>query len=133
MKVTKETHLLSLQLAFNEKFPHLKISFYKGKHDKNELSPIAEELFRDFSVGELNPDFTEAEFIFYEHETVSDFEDKMEKTFGLHVQVLRKSGQTWIQTSVTDEWTLKKQEEHGHWPKEIKPQKMVGQQINSKK
>ncbi|MBP6397801.1 MAG: hypothetical protein KBF57_02945 [Saprospiraceae bacterium] len=114
MKVTKETHLLSLQLAFNEKFPHLKISFYKGKHDKNELSPIAEELFRDFTVGELNPDFTEAEFIFYEHETVSDFEEKMEKNFGLHVQVLRKSGQTWIQTSVTDEWTLKKQEEHGH-------------------
>lgn len=114
MKVTPDTHLLSLQLAFNEKFPHLKIAFYKNAHDRNELSPIAEEVFRDYTMGEVNPNFTGAEFLLYEHEKVNDFEEKMEKQFGLHVQVLRKSGQTWIQTSVTDEWTLQKQEEHAH-------------------
>ena len=114
MKVTIDTHLLTVQLAFNEKFPHLKIAFYKNAHDRNELSPIAEEVFRDYTIGEINPDFKESEFLLYENEKVSEFEEKMEKIFGLHVQVLRKSGQTWIQTSVTDDWTLKKQEEHAH-------------------
>lgn len=113
MKVTKETHLLSLQLAFSEKFPHLKLSFFKNQHDKNELSPLSEEVFRDYEIGELNPNLAEGELVLDENETVAAFESKMEKIFGLHVQVMRKSGHTWIQTSVTDDWTLQKQEEHG--------------------
>ncbi|MBK8699167.1 MAG: hypothetical protein IPN29_06340 [Saprospiraceae bacterium] len=113
MKVTYDTHLLSLQLAFSEQFPHLRLTFYKNKHDKNELSPISEEVFRDYTIGEYNPDFIERDLELNGDETVASFEAKMEQEFGLHVQVLRKSGTTWIQTSVTDDWPLSKQESHG--------------------
>ena len=40
--------------------------------------------------------------------TVETLESMFEDEFGLHVQVFRKSGETWLQTSVTDHWTLEK-------------------------
>ena len=112
MKITPDTHLFNLQLAFEEKFPKLKIEFFKSKHDKNEISPLTEEILSDLTVKELNPDFQEKFLLLFETEKVSAFERRMEEEFGLHVQVLRKSGSTWIQTSVTDDWTMLKQEEH---------------------
>jgi hypothetical protein len=33
--------------------------------------------------------------------------------FNLSVQVFRKSAGTWIETSVTDDWTLKQQNDEG--------------------
>ena len=112
MKITPDTHLFNLQLAFEEKFPKLKIEFFKSKHDKNELSPLNEEILSDLTVKELNPDFQEKFLLLFETEKVSAFEKRMEEEFGLHIQVMRRSGSSWIQTSVTDDWTMLKQEEH---------------------
>jgi hypothetical protein len=42
---------------------------------------------------------------------------ELEKTFAdqfkLNVQVFRRSGNFWLQTSMTDDWTLQNQNEHG--------------------
>ena len=35
----------------------------------------------------------------------------IEEEFGIHVQVLRKSGRVWLQTTATDDWTLAEQEQ----------------------
>jgi hypothetical protein len=45
---------------------------------------------------------------------VHEFEKAMESTFGLHVQVFRKSGNVWLETSATDGWTLDEQNDEGH-------------------
>ncbi len=37
---------------------------------------------------------------------VAELESAFSKTFGLAVQVFRKSGNVWLQTTATDEWTL---------------------------
>jgi len=37
----------------------------------------------------------------------------MEDQFGLHVQIFRKSGDLWLQTSKTDEWTIEHQNARG--------------------
>ncbi|MEI9910895.1 MAG: hypothetical protein WDO71_15215 [Bacteroidota bacterium] len=45
--------------------------------------------------------------------TVGQLEDIFQKQFGLQVQVSRRSGTLWLETTMTDNWTLKQQNDHG--------------------
>jgi hypothetical protein len=45
--------------------------------------------------------------------SVAELENAFEEYFGLSVQVYRKSGKMWLQSTITDDWTLKEQNEHG--------------------
>jgi hypothetical protein len=45
--------------------------------------------------------------------TVTDFENALMDQFGLSAQVFRRSGNLWLETTITDYWTLKQQNEHG--------------------
>ena len=45
--------------------------------------------------------------------TVSDLEQKFAELFGLSVQVFRKSANVWLETTVTDGWTLEEQNRQG--------------------
>ena len=40
---------------------------------------------------------------------VAELESAFFVTFGLAVQVFRKSGKVWLQTTATDDWTLEEQ------------------------
>ena len=48
-----------------------------------------------------------------QNETVSTLENELWKNFGLSAQVFRKSGNLWIETSLTDSWTLEQQNREG--------------------
>lgn len=44
---------------------------------------------------------------------VADFENEWLEEYGLIVRVLRRSGDSWSKTSITDSWTLRQQNDHG--------------------
>jgi hypothetical protein len=44
---------------------------------------------------------------------VSKVEMGFQESFGISVQVFRKSGKVWLETSATDCWTLEEQNEQG--------------------
>jgi len=48
-----------------------------------------------------------------ETDKVSDLEKVLWDQFGLSAQVFRKSGNLWIETSLTDSWTLSRQNKEG--------------------
>lgn len=45
--------------------------------------------------------------------TVAGLEKLFVETYGLNAQVFRKSGNVWLETTMTDNWTLKQQNDHG--------------------
>jgi hypothetical protein len=45
--------------------------------------------------------------------TVEELEKSFLVKFGLNVQVFRKSGKSWLETTITDKWTLEKQNTQG--------------------
>lgn len=45
--------------------------------------------------------------------TVNELEQLFKTKFGLNIQIFRKSGNSWLETTVTDNWTLEKQNEEG--------------------
>jgi hypothetical protein len=44
------------------------------------------------------------------HFKTSTFEQTLKEKFGINVQVFRKAGELWLQTTITDHWTLAEQE-----------------------
>jgi len=45
--------------------------------------------------------------------TVGELENSFLEKFWLNVQVSRRSGNLWLETTMTDKWTLKQQNDHG--------------------
>ena len=52
--------------------------------------------------------------------SVNELEQQFKSRFGLNIQVFRKHCKTWIETTVTDNWTLVKQNEEGRTLSELK-------------
>jgi hypothetical protein len=103
----------SLQRSFNSIFPFLKIEFFTKPHEKGK--PTAgkylvnpKRVLGEFSGSEISTTVSVDENL-----TVYELERMFEESYGLHVQVFRKSGRIWLETTATDEWTLGSQNEQG--------------------
>lgn len=111
IEVKENITINDLQQSFEEKFLYLKLMFFKKPHLAKEGSSKKDVLNGSTKLNNLinkNGDVT-----FDENTTVNELEDLFKEKFGLNVQVFRKSGTSWIETTVTDNWTLKKQNEQG--------------------
>jgi len=106
MKIKKDTMISAINESFIEAFPYLKLVFYKKSHDHFHGSMKKDEITEDLEAGILNPEFKEGVVEWKGDMSVDNLETYLEETFGLHAQVFRKSGDLWLQTSVTDHWTL---------------------------
>jgi hypothetical protein len=112
--VIKDDLLLSaLKTEFNSYFPFLKIEFFKAPHKigegsaKNLLYSDTRSI-KDCRIRQVNGNYD-----FSDDLPVSTFEDRFLHEFGLSVQVFRKSGNIWLETSATDAWSLKQQNQEG--------------------
>ena len=109
--ISKDKKIHEVQQYFNSKYPFLKLEFYKlentdpafavKKHLSHSITLKAAGL-RDSGLIDIQNDLT-----------VGDLEKMFLNKFGLNVQVSRKSGTLWLETTMTDKWSLQKQNEHG--------------------
>ena len=128
MIITDKKNIREVQKEFNEKFPYLKIEFYKGKHGSGEGSPIKERLNPEQPIGAIRKKHNEGDLSIDGDLSVSEFENALLKKYGLNVQVFRKSGNLWMQTTATDTWTLNEQNRKGgsselHYKEKYKAEK----------
>lgn len=110
--IKKSGRVSDIQQEFNNLFPYLKIELFKNPHTYQELSPKNEMIDSLTPLGKLiNCDAKALDVD--EKMTVGEFENLLQQECGLFVQVFRKSGRIWIGTSLTDTWTLEKQNKEG--------------------
>jgi hypothetical protein len=113
IKISNERRLSGLQADFNALFPFLKIEFFKTPHKIGEalaknLIHVNSRFVRDCRVSK-----TEGDLIINEQMTVNELEEQFLSKFGLSAQVFRKSGNVWLETSATDSWSLRQQNDEG--------------------
>ena len=103
----------TLQKEFNKSFPFLKIEFFsepciKGKgNSKDKIISTNEILNRFQSKKQFR------KIAFTKQTSVSELEENFLTKFGICMQVFRKSGNVWLETTSTDDWTLEQQNEEG--------------------
>jgi hypothetical protein len=111
LDISQNRTIGDVQKDFNSEYPFLKLEFYKlqkfdealtvRKHlDKSSLLKVAG--VKKAGMVEINGRMT-----------VKEFETLFSRDFGLVVQVSRKSGMLWLETTHTDNWTLAKQNDYG--------------------
>jgi len=67
----------------------------------------------ELSIGQVRTLHNEGDFRIDSKLPVGEFEQKFLAKYGLNVQVFRKSGNLWMQTTATDSWTLAEQNRKG--------------------
>lgn len=108
MKLTfnSKTPIKDIQKEFSKAYPYLKIEFYQNPHEKTELSAGQERIPPETILGDIG-DFVSALSIdMSEDRPVSEMEAEFYARTGVAVQVSRKMGNIWIETSVSDDKTL---------------------------
>lgn len=107
--IDKTQKLITIQNEFQKQFPFLKIEFYKHTHSLGLGSPKKNTLNSELTIGDVKKNNLSGTIKINGLMKVAELESAFFVTFGLAVQVFRKSGKVWLQTTATDDWTLEEQ------------------------
>lgn len=106
--------LRDIKEQFNNKFPNLKIEFFEQTHEVGEGSP-KQAIYDDaFRLKDIRKEGSMEPISIHGNTKTSTLEKHFEEEYGVSVQVYKKRGKTWIQSTSTDDWTLSEQEESTH-------------------
>lgn len=110
--ISPDTTTDQLKSAFADAFPGLRLGFFTKAHHAFESSPAKHLISQhDVPLGQLSARLSTGTLEISPSTRVSDLESMLESDYGLHVQVFRKSGNIWLETSVSDHLTLSEQQE----------------------
>jgi hypothetical protein len=100
-----------VEKEFNRIYPFLKIEFANN----NDIRPDAADLEGpDYDVLRTRAKHLLLDEMSIKDSTkVSELETALQQVFDYPAQVFRKSGNFWIGTRMTRDWTLKQQNDHG--------------------
>ncbi len=113
LKIEGEQKLGTLKSDFHTYYPYLKLEFFNKVHDVSEASAKKQMITKDEKIDKIRKSSAQGYFEVPPALTVSELEMGMRDQFDLNVQVFRKSGSVWLETSSTDHMTLKEQNELG--------------------
>jgi hypothetical protein len=108
LRIENQTSVSDLQKQFNTYFPYLQLEFFTamkvtGKSQKavrvspnQQIRLLLPGIYRPVQLG-VNSETTVGDLL------------KSFKDIGLNAQISRRSGNLWIETTFTDDWTLERQ------------------------
>jgi hypothetical protein len=113
LQISKNGSLKTFQQQFNEYYPFLKIEFFK--RIAADESPIKPGVF-------FGPEFEKksdgsgnqlVSIDINRKKTITELEKDFEKLLGISARVFRGSGNVWVETTLTNDWSLEEQNEEG--------------------
>ncbi len=113
IEINNDRILSEIQKEFNTEFPYLKIEFFDTPHLRKEALPKSKMYPVSRKVAVCRKTSVSGILEIDKSDTVFKVEEEFWSHFGLSVQVFRKSGNLWIETSLTDSWTLDRQNKEG--------------------
>ncbi|MFN5621158.1 MAG: hypothetical protein ACK478_07640 [Flavobacteriales bacterium] len=113
--------LEALQKTFTHAFPFLKLEFFAKPHEKGRPTEKHFMINTKRTVDSCNPKLAETTVSVPTAMTVQELEALFRDRLGLYVQVFRKSGNVWLETTATDDWSLFKQNMEGKELSEASP------------
>ena len=111
--INSDRLIREVQHDFNVAFPFLKIEFFANGNGGVQSSSTKKRIASGVKVHEATRSILNGIVDLKDSMTVSELEKKLKQEFGLAIQVFRKSGNIWLETTMTDNWTLRQQNEHG--------------------
>ncbi|TAL63294.1 MAG: hypothetical protein EPN85_00565 [Bacteroidetes bacterium] len=123
IQINDKRKIFAIQEEFGKTFPYLKIEFFAKPHRVGGASSKKIMKHPSKTLGECRTIHSDGIITITSGMTVADLEQNFRDIYGLSVQVFRKSGQAWLETTVTDGWTLEKQNQQGEMLSDFLSQK----------
>lgn len=111
--INNNRKIFSIQEEFNHEFPYLKIEFYAkpSREDGPQSAKIIEKSSKN--LGECRASHEDGTITITPNMTVAELESTFNNVYGLKIHVYRKSGKSWLETTVTNGWSLEEQNSQG--------------------
>lgn len=114
LAIYADRKISEVQQDFSGAFPYLKIEFFRNGEVRKDRYPASQMIAGSrFLRDAWSRKRGEGELDVSDLMTVSELENAFMDRYGLSVQVFRRSGNLWLETTMTDNWTLKQQNDHG--------------------
>ena len=107
--IEPERTISEIKEEFNVLFPFLKLEFFRTAHEEAEATQHREMIKKNMPISDISRNKKYGTFYLTPATTVATLEATLRDDFGLYVQVFRKSGTVWLETTVTDNLTLQTQ------------------------
>lgn len=107
ININENTRLSEIHAQFQDRYPFLDLAFFAEQHQPGEASSRASRLPLNLMVGEAGNGHGIGSLDIEDGMTVGELETILETRFGLHTQVLKKSGDLWLQSTLSDGVSLK--------------------------
>jgi hypothetical protein len=106
--------LSEVQKEFSQHFPFLKLEFFNfdpfGFRNCSKENMITDT---EKTIGDIRHVHRAGYISLNGHQKTNTIEEQFMENFGISVQVFRKSGNSWLETTTTDQWTLTEQNRKG--------------------
>lgn len=102
-----------VQQDFNANYPYLKLEFFRPVNGNNTQASIRNLLSHSLKINDARRIQHDGELDINDLMKVGELENLLKQQYGLYAQVFRKSGNVWLETTMSDNWTLKQQNDHG--------------------
>ncbi len=112
MTISANSTLSSIRGEFTNLYPFLKLEFFTYPHSVHSGSP-KKDLLKEDLILKPTKKSTGNRIIVHDNMPVAELEQLFYAIFGVSAQVFRKSGRSWLETSMTDDWTLRRQNDEG--------------------
>jgi hypothetical protein len=113
MNLNNETSIKDIQKEFNNKYPSLWIEFTCKPDAKKNFLSNTNNVNPEMKIKDLKSFYVLEPIDISGERTISEIKMDFNKKFGLQAKILRKSGNLWIGTSLTEDWTLAYQNSEG--------------------
>lgn len=111
--ISNKRKVSEIQKEFSKEYPFLRLEFFNQNHQKGLRGPKRHPFSTDVQIGDCRNMSQDGNIDIFPQMTVAQLEDTLKKQFGLSAQVFRKSGSVWLETSITDGWSLEEQNKQG--------------------
>lgn len=111
--IRPESRISDLQTGFTAIYPYLKVEFFRLIITTEKFAPRRQRVEGFVPVKKFCILLEPNQFPLDKTRTISDVEDNFRQVLGLATEIYRKSGQQWIETSLTEDWTLEHQNLEG--------------------
>lgn len=123
IEINEHTVLAEIRKAFKAEFPYLDIAFFEKPHQTGAANAKAMMLEYNLTAGVAGDPHKTGSLLLENKQTIAEIEKHFESQFGLYAQILRKSGNVYLQTTTSDNISLNTLNEDAKNASEFTPDK----------
>jgi hypothetical protein len=111
IEINDATTIDEIAKSVEASFPNLRMAFFKEPHGRGEESDMSAYIPAHKTIGQVKTTHNTGAMEIHGWHKTGPVEKEFFKLFGLNVQVLRRLGNNWVQTSLSDNLSLEEQHE----------------------